>query len=244
VAFGSGLHQWGFTLKKFAKIYATKFAIPRFKMMRRLWGDMFYNKKGEWKRGDLTSDKEFKRGFVGMILDPIYQMFDAMLTDKKEKYEKMMASLGLSLKADERDLTGKALLKKVMQKWLPAGDAVLEMIVLHLPSPREAQAYRTDMLYEGPVDDACATSMRKCDSHGPLMMFVSKMVPTADPGRFYAFGRVFSGKIATGQKVRARGRVVANSVPHHRLLPRCPGARCRCASWAPTTPPASRPTCG
>lgn len=205
VAFGSGLHQWGFTLKKFAKIYAGKFGIPRFKMMRRLWGDMFYNKKGEWKKGDYSTDKEFKRGYVGMILDPIYQMFDAMLNDKKEKADKMMASLGIVLKTDEKDLTGKALLKKVMQKWLPAGDAILEMIVLHLPSPREAQAYRTDMLYEGPLDDPLAIAMRKCDSHGPLMMFVSKMVPTADPGRFYAFGRVFSGKIATGQKVRIMG---------------------------------------
>merc|ERR1712210_154600 len=37
------------------------------------------------------------------------------------------------------------------------------------------------------------------------MMYVSKMVPTSDKGRFYAFGRVFSGKIATGQKVRIMG---------------------------------------
>merc|ERR1711943_81987 len=31
------------------------------------------------------------------------------------------------------------------------------------------------------------------------------MVPTSDKGRFYAFGRVFSGTIATGQKVRIKG---------------------------------------
>merc|ERR1719218_157333 len=31
------------------------------------------------------------------------------------------------------------------------------------------------------------------------MMYVSKMVPTSDKGRFYAFGRVFSGTIATEQ---------------------------------------------
>ena len=43
--------------------------------------------------------------------------------------------------------------------------------------------------------------MTNCDPTGPLMMYISKMVPTSDKGRFYAFGRVFSGKIATGQKV-------------------------------------------
>lgn len=31
------------------------------------------------------------------------------------------------------------------------------------------------------------------------------MVPTSDKGRFYAFGRVFAGTIATGQKVRILG---------------------------------------
>lgn len=27
------------------------------------------------------------------------------------------------------------------------------------------------------------------------MMYISKMVPTSDKGRFYAFGRVFSGRV-------------------------------------------------
>merc|ERR1712111_213494 len=46
---------------------------------------------------------------------------------------------------------------------------------------------------------------KNCDPDAPLMMYVSKMVPTSDKGRFYAFGRVFSGKIATGQKCRIMG---------------------------------------
>merc|ERR1711904_611943 len=57
----------------------------------------------------------------------------------------------------------------------------------------------------GPMDDEAAEAVRKCDKDGPLMMYVSKMVPTSDKGRFYAFGRVFSGTIATGQKVRIQG---------------------------------------
>ena len=39
----------------------------------------------------------------------------------------------------------------------------------------------------------------------PLCLYVSKMVPTVDKGRFYAFGRVFSGIVETGQKVRIMG---------------------------------------
>jgi len=92
-----------------------------------------------------------------------------------------------------------------MRNWLPAGETLFQMIVIHLPSPVTAQKYRTDMLYEGPLDDEAAVAMKNCDPNGPLMMYISKMVPTSDKGRFYAFGRVFAGKIATGLKVRIMG---------------------------------------
>ena len=64
---------------------------------------------------------------------------------------------------------------------------------------------RAELLYEGPPDDVACTAIKACDSNGPLMMYVSKMVPTSDKGRFYAFGRVFAGKVATGQKCRIMG---------------------------------------
>merc|ERR1712107_916564 len=70
---------------------------------------------------------------------------------------------------------------------------------------RAAQKYRVENLYEGPMDDTASSAIRACDPAGPLMMYVSKMVPTSDKGRFHAFGRVFSGTIATGQKVRILG---------------------------------------
>jgi len=60
-------------------------------------------------------------------------------------------------------------------------------------------------LYEGPQDDESAIAMKTCDPNGPLMMYISKMVPTTDKGRFYAFGRVFSGKVSTGLKCRIQG---------------------------------------
>jgi elongation factor 2 len=105
-----------------------------------------------------------------------------------------------------KTLTGKPLLKHIMQKWIPAADAILEMIVVHLPSPAVAQAYRVDTLYDGPLDDEAALAIKTCDTseNAPLMMYVSKMIPSGD-NRFTAFGRVFSGKVATGQKVRILG---------------------------------------
>ena len=47
--------------------------------------------------------------------------------------------------------------------------------------------------------------MRECDPNGPLMIYISKMVMSNEKGRFYAFGRVFSGTVRTGSKVRIMG---------------------------------------
>jgi len=127
------------------------------------------------------------------------------MADDFPKLDKMLKVLGVELKADERQLQSKKLLKAVMQKWLPADEALLEMSVLKLPSPVIAQKYRVENLYTGPMDDSTAQSIRNCDPAGPLVMYVSKMVPTPDKGRFFAFGRVFSGTINTGQKVRILG---------------------------------------
>merc|ERR1712241_734943 len=123
----------------------------------------------------------------------------------KAKYEKMTGTFGITLKGDDRNLTGKPLMKRTMQIWINAADTLLSMIVTKLPSPRVAQKYRVENLYEGPSDDAAANAIRGCDPAQGLMMYVSKMVPTSDKGRFHAFGRVFSGTVATGQKVRIQG---------------------------------------
>jgi len=211
VGFGSGLHGWAFTLKQFAEMYASKFGVDVDKMMKKLWGENFFNSKT--KKWSKNKDDDNKRSFNMYVLDPIYMVFDAIMNFKKEQTEKLLGKLTTAdgkkvsdiLKADEKELEGKPLMKCVMRNWLPAGEAMFQMIVIHLPSPVTAQKYRAELLYEGPPDDVACMGIKNCDPEAPLMMYVSKMVPTSDKGRFYAFGRVFSGKIATGQKCRIMG---------------------------------------
>jgi elongation factor 2 len=211
VGFGSGLHGWAFTLKQFAEMYATKFGVDTDKMMKKLWGESFFNPKT--KKWSKEKSDDNKRSFCMYVLDPIYMVFDAIMNFKKEQTEKLLGKLTTAtgklvkdvLKTEEKELEGKPLMKCVMRNWLPAGDAMFQMIVIHLPSPVTAQKYRAELLYEGPHDDAACMGIKNCDPDAPLMMYVSKMVPTSDKGRFYAFGRVFSGKVATGQKARIMG---------------------------------------
>ncbi|KAK6198142.1 elongation factor [Scheffersomyces amazonensis] len=207
VAFGSGLHGWAFTVRQFATRYSKKFGVDRIKMMERLWGDSYFNPKTKkWTNKDKDTDgKTLERAFNMFVLDPIFRLFAAIMNFKKDEIPTLLEKLEIQLKGDEKDLEGKALLKVVMRKFLPAADALLEMIILHLPSPVTAQFYRADTLYEGPSDDASCNAIRNCDPKADLMLYVSKMVPTSDKGRFYAFGRVFAGTVKSGQKVRIQG---------------------------------------
>jgi elongation factor 2 len=207
VSFSAGLHGWAFTLTKFARLYAAKFGVDEKKMMERLWGESYFDQKGKkWvKKGEGADGKPLTRAFCQFVLDPIQKMFTACMNDQFDKLDKMYKALSIDMKKDDLELRGKALLKRSMQRWLPAHDALLEMMVLHLPSPAKAQAYRYENLYTGPLDDKYAQAIKNCDGEGPLCMYVSKMVPTSDKGRFFAFGRVFSGTIRSGQKVRIMG---------------------------------------
>lgn len=206
VGFGSGLHAWGFTLNDFARMYCSKFGLSVEKMMKKLWGENYYDPKAkQWVKKN--AEGKFERGFNQFCLKPIKILFDTIMSDQKETYDKIIKAL--NLKFSKKDLASinktKDMLKLVMRTWLPAGNALLDMIAQHLPSPVTAQAYRVENLYSGPLDSPEAEAVRKCDAKGPMSMYVSKMVPTDDKGRFIAFGRVFSGSIRTGQEIRILG---------------------------------------
>eukprot|EP00246_Nothoceros_aenigmaticus_P000339 TRINITY_DN104_c0_g1_i5.p1 TRINITY_DN104_c0_g1~~TRINITY_DN104_c0_g1_i5.p1 ORF type:complete len:844 (-),score=211.68 TRINITY_DN104_c0_g1_i5:290-2821(-) len=205
VAFSAGLHGWAFTLTSFAKMYAAKFQVDEKKMMERLWGENFFDPKTKKWTTKNTGSPTCLRGFVQFIYEPIKQIINICMNDQKDKLWPMLAKLNVTMKGEEKDLMAKHLMKRVMQTWLPASDALLEMMIFHLPSPAKAQRYRVENLYEGPLDDVYANAIRNCDPEGPLMIYVSKMIPASDKGRFFAFGRVFSGKVATGLKVRIMG---------------------------------------
>ena len=196
VAFGGGLQDWGFTIERFAQLYVQKWGIQKEKMMQRMWGDSFYNAtKKVWTNVMQPEGcaEPLQRAFCQFILFPISQLMGAIMNNDKEKYEKMMGSLGIVLVDDEKALTGEALVKRAMQIWLSAADALLAMIATKLPSPRTA-----------PMDqgrDQSDENPRK-----PLTIYVAKLLPTSDKGPFvYAFGRTFSGTIAAGQRVCIQG---------------------------------------
>ena len=202
VSFSAGLHGWAFTLPQFARMYAKKFGVSLEKMTERLWGENYFVPAEKKWCGE--SDPA-NRAFNMFVLDPIGKIIACCMNDQMDKLGKMLTALNITLKKEDLELRGKPLMKRTMQAWLPAHKALLEMMICHLPSPHAAQKYRAELLYTGPADDATCNGIRNCDPNAPTCLYVSKMVPGADKGRFIAFGRVFSGTMQSGVKVRIMG---------------------------------------
>lgn len=204
VGFGSGLQGWGFTLRRFAAIYHDRLGISERKMMKKLWGDNFYDPKTRtWRRNRSgPGAKRLQRGFCRFVLRPLYQLYNACAQNDSEALQKWQRRLGFKF---TWELTGLGLFGKIMKRWMPAASPMVNMIHKHLPSPDTAQKYRVPVLYTGPADDAAARAIATADAKGPLMMYISKMIPSGDGSRFYGFGRIFSGTIAPGQTVRLMG---------------------------------------
>jgi len=154
VGFGSGLHAWGFTLREFARFYSNKFGLPYEKMLKKLWGDNFWdNADQKWVKGKVGREKKLERGFNQFVLKPINTMIKAVMDGKKDIWKPALAAMGVKMSKKDLDQPrDKDIMKAVMRTWLPAGDALLGMIVDYLPSPAVAQKYRVENLYTGPKD--------------------------------------------------------------------------------------------
>jgi len=103
--------------------------------------------------------------------------------------------IDLTMQDNEDELSKKAPLNRV----------VLDMIIKHLPNPKDAQKYRLSKIWKGDLDSEMGKDMLTCNAQGKLAMIVTKMVPDPHVG-FVATGRLFSGSIYKGMDVSLLGQ--------------------------------------
>jgi elongation factor 2 len=94
--------------------------------------------------------------------------------------------------------------EKTLAKKLPMYKTALDMVIDHLPNPKDAQKYRIPVIWKGDSESPVGKAMLECDSKGPLAMMVTKIIIDPHAGEI-AFGRVYGGKIREGQEVYISG---------------------------------------
>ncbi len=85
---------------------------------------------------------------------------------------------------------------------LPLDEALLEMIVRHLPSPKDAQKYKIPRIWKGDLQSPAGQALLNCDPNGPLIGMITKIYVDPKSKRPTLIGRVFSGTLKAGQEIR------------------------------------------
>ena len=91
-----------------------------------------------------------------------------------------------------------------LQEVAPIDEAVLSMIIEHMPHPGEAQKYRIPHLWHGDLTTVDGKSMLEVNRDGPVCMIVFGINYDQHSGEV-AVGRVFSGTVKKGVDVYVTG---------------------------------------
>ncbi len=148
VVFASALDGWGFSIGQFSRIWAKKIDAKPGSLRQMMWGPHIYHSKTR-KVSAWTHGSEQKPMFVSMILDPIWQVYDAAMLRRDVKCSTSMAEkLDLDIPLKElRSTDPRGPVQAIMRRWLPVSEAVLRMAVEMGPSPLEAQSDRVRILW-------------------------------------------------------------------------------------------------
>ncbi|KAG2665205.1 hypothetical protein I3843_16G115800 [Carya illinoinensis] len=206
VCFASATAGWSFTLQSFAKLYVKLHGIPfdADKFASRLWGDIYYHPDTRAFRKKPPAGGG-ERSFVQFVLEPLYKIYSQVIGEHKKSVESTLAELGVTLPNAAYKLNVRPLLRLACSSVFGHSSGFTDMLVQHIPSPKAAATRKVDHIYTGPKDSMIYKAMKNCDPDGPLMVNVTKLYPKSDCSVFDAFGRVYSGRIRTGQTVRVLG---------------------------------------
>ena len=79
-------------------------------------------------------------------------------------------------------------------------EVVLEMVIDHMPNPKEAQKYRIQKIWTGDVETPEGKSMKECNRDGPLVGVITNVKADPHAGDIATI-RLFSGTLKDGQDV-------------------------------------------
>jgi len=205
VCFACSLSGWSFSLQSFAKIYTDSYGgVNAEEFAKRLWGDLYFDPSDRKFKRKPPSDR-VPRSFVHFVLEPLYKIYTQVVGEDQPQLQRTLDELGVYIRKEEYKLDVKPLLKVVLSKFFGKATGFADMVVKNIPSPVASSKTKIEHIYSGPMNETIAQSMIKCDSKGPLMINIVKLYARADCKSFDAFGRIFSGSVTVGDRVKVLG---------------------------------------
>jgi len=206
VIFASATMDWCFTLQSFASVYAEYHpGLDAAAFSRRLWGDVYFHPSSRAFRRK-PPEGGGPRSFVQFVLEPLFKLVTQSISVDEPELKATLVELGVPMKKEEFKLDPKPLLKLVLSRFFGNSYAALvDAVVKHLPSPVSGAKDKVESTYSGSLSEEFVQGMLDCDAKGTLMVNVTKMYHKPDCETFDAFGRVLSGTLKVGQKVKVLG---------------------------------------
>ena len=197
---------WSFSLTSFARLYSQTYNVQfeTVEFAKRLWGDYYFNPSTR----QFTNRSEAKgtpRAFVHFVLEPLYKVYAAVVGEPGPVLQSVLAEIGIFLRKEQYNQNIKTMLKNVLDQFFGDSEGFTDAIARHIPSAQAGTLRKVQMTYSGPSEADLTESMGQCHSDGPLVIQVSKLYPTMDATAFRAFGRILSGTVKIGDKVRVLG---------------------------------------
>ncbi|CAD7704026.1 unnamed protein product [Ostreobium quekettii] len=200
VAFGSAIDGWAFRTDQFAEMYASKLGASAVSLRRALWGDYYFQSKTKSVVRRKAVAGRLQPMFVQFILEPLWNAYSVCDpgTDVLGLLSKIIKARRLST-VDERQVKSpdpRQALRAVLRAWLPISEAVLGMVVQHMPSPLSSARLRIPHLLSSgsstlPLCEGLPKGVSRkmeavtgalmassADVDAPLVVYVSKMVAT------------------------------------------------------------------
>lgn len=214
VLFASAHHGWIFSLESFSRVYAEKNSVDASQLAKRLWGDRYFDAAtGAFGRVPAPGSRSV-RSFVAFVLEPLYKIYSHVLGEEPSTLKEALLEVGVRMSREDLALDPRPLLKCACRRFFRdrAAPAFVDLLRVHGPCPLDRNSVKVKQHYailEGPRFE----SMCLGDANGPLCVHVVKLLSTPDAKDFVAYGRVYSGRIRVGNRVRVLGEAYSPEDP-------------------------------
>jgi elongation factor 2 len=172
---------------------------------------------------ELKVDAQAMQIRLGKIIDKVNELIRGMKKDRYEEWKfdaakgnvafgsalynwavsiQTMKKTGIGFK-EVYEYCRQEKMKELAEK-CPAYEAVLDMVIEHLPSPIEAQKYRIPIIWRGDAETEIGKSMARCNRGGDIAFMVTSIGVDPHAGEV-ATGRLFSGTVEKGQELFVSG---------------------------------------